>query len=259
MSIGEKIEMTGEKYGRLTVVREKDISEYPNHKRRCVQWYCRCDCGTQDVIVDGVQLRRGHVRSCGCYNREMSTKKNTVDISGNKYGKLTVVKQVPKPDGSKTRGSWWLCNCECGREVIIKGNALKSGGTSSCGCSISKGELLIRNLLNDNDVNFKTQYTFKDCRSEITNWLLKFDFAVFTVSNQLSFLIEYDGQQHYSGNRFSSSKEVNEQKFIRTQRYDIQKSRYCKNHGIDILRIPYWEYKNIEEIITNKLKSKGVI
>ena len=57
--------MVGEKYGRLTVIREKPISEYPNHKRCCVQWYCNCDCGTKDVLVDGTQLRRGHVQSCG--------------------------------------------------------------------------------------------------------------------------------------------------------------------------------------------------
>lgn len=251
--------MVGEKYGRLTVIREKPISEYPNHKRCCVQWYCNCDCGTKNVLVDGTQLRRGHVKSCGCYNREMSTKKNTIDISGNKYGKLTVLKQVPKPRNKSIRGSWWLCNCECGNEVIVRGNALKTGNTVSCGCSNSKGELLIRNILNDYNINFNTQHTFDDCRSEITNWLLKFDFAVFNSENQLSFLIEYDGEQHYTGNRFSPNKEVNKEKFIRTQLYDIQKDEYCKTHDIDILRIPYWEYENIEEIITNKLRSKGVV
>ena len=88
---------------------------------------------------------------------------------------------------------------------------------------------------------------------------MKFDFAVFDSENQLSFLIEYDGEQHYTGNRFSPNKEVNKEKFIRTQLYDIQKDEYCKTHDIDILRIPYWEYENIEEIITNKLRSKGVV
>lgn len=251
--------MVGEKHGRLTVIREKPISEYPNNKRRCVQWYCNCDCGKRDVLVDGVQLRRGHVKSCGCYNREMSTKKNTINISGNKYGRLTVIKHVQKPRANSRRGSWWLCKCECGNEVIVNGNALKTGNTTSCGCLNSKGELAIRNILVTNNVKFDTQYTIDDCRSKITNWLLKFDFAVFNKENQLSFLIEYDGEQHYTGNRFSPNKEVNRKKFIRTQLYDIQKDEYCKTHDIDMLRIPYWEYENIEDIIMNKLNCKGVI
>lgn len=250
--------MTGEKYGRLTVIREKQIGEYPNGKRRCVQWYCNCDCGTKDHLVDGIQLRRGHVKSCGCYNREMSTRKNTINISGNKYGKLLVIKQVSKPRTTCRRGSWWLCQCECGNETIVNGNALKTGGTVSCGCLNSKGELLIRNILTSNNVKFETQYTFDDCRSDITNWLLKFDFAIFDSKSELSFLIEFDGEQHYNGTRFSSNKEVNEKKFIRTQLYDIQKNEYCKNNNIDMLRIPYWEYENIETIIMNKLRSKGV-
>lgn len=251
--------MVGRKYRRLTVIREKPIEEYENHKRNCVQWYCNCDCGSRDVLVDGIQLRRKHVLSCGCYNREMSVLKNTKDITNNKYGKLTVIKQVAKPKNSSIRGSWWLCNCECGNEIIVRGNALKTGNTISCGCTSSKGEYLIRNILLTNKINFETQYTFDDCRSEITNWLLKYDFAILDKDNNLSFLIEYDGEQHYTGNRFSRNKDVNKEKFIRTQLYDIQKDEYCKTHGIDILRIPYWEYENIEEITINKLKSKGVI
>lgn len=251
--------MLGRKYGRLTVIREKPIEEYENQKRRCVQWYCDCDCGAKDVLVDGIQLRIGHVSSCGCYNREMSVLKNTKDITDNKYGKLTVRKQVQNPKNNLIRGSWWLCDCECGNEIIVRGNALKSGNTVSCGCTSSKGEYLIRNILLANNINFKTQYTFDDCRSEITNWLLKFDFAIFNNNNDLSFLIEYDGEQHYTGNRFSPNSDVNKEKFIRTQLYDIQKDEYCKTHDIDMLRIPYWEYENIECIITNKLKSKGVI
>ena len=251
--------MVGMKYGRLTVVSEKDISEYPNRKRKCVQWYCDCDCGTQNILVDGIQLRRGHVQSCGCYNREMSTKKNTVSIIGNTYGKLTVIKQVPKPKINSSRGSWWLCRCECGNETIVKGNALKSGGTISCGCLVSKGELAIRNILNSKTVKFETQYIFDDCRSTITNRPLKFDFAIFDKTNQLSFLIEYDGEQHYTGIRFSPHEEVNREKFRRIQIYDAQKNEYCQKNNIDFLRIPYYQYKNIEQIVVGKLEHKGVI
>lgn len=251
--------MTGKKIGRLTVIREKPIEEYLNEKRRCVQWYCNCDCGAQDILVDGIQLRRNHVVSCGCFNREMSIIKNSSDILGLKFGELTVSAKTSKPENSSKKGSWWLCKCSCGNRLIVHSNALKTGNTTSCGCVNSKGEKEINRVLSSMDINYSTQYTFNDCRSEITNRLLKFDFAVFDAEGVLNFLIEYDGEQHYNCSRFSPYSSVNEEKFRRTKLYDMQKDNYCKSHNIDILRIPYWDYENISDIITKKLEGKGVI
>jgi hypothetical protein len=53
-----------------------------------------------------------------------------LDITGKKYGRLTVVKR----DGGKRFGPCWLCRCECGNEITAIGQNLKSGNTSSCGC-----------------------------------------------------------------------------------------------------------------------------
>ena len=52
-----------------------------------------------------------------------------VDITGQRYGRLTVIKIASK--GKHTK---WLCKCDCGKECIIFGCALKSGNTKSCGC-----------------------------------------------------------------------------------------------------------------------------
>jgi hypothetical protein len=53
------------------------------------------------------------------------------DITGNRYGKLIVIKRV-KSD--KQNNSRWLCQCDCGNTTITRKNALKSGQTKSCGC-----------------------------------------------------------------------------------------------------------------------------
>lgn len=53
-----------------------------------------------------------------------------IDITGNRYGKLVVIKRVD----SKPNTTYWLCKCDCGKEKIILGNSLKSGATVSCGC-----------------------------------------------------------------------------------------------------------------------------
>ena len=66
--MGKLIDMTGQKYGRLTVV-----SRAPNQETRAA-WHCLCDCGN-NVTVDGKKLRTQHTQSCGCYRREVSAPK----------------------------------------------------------------------------------------------------------------------------------------------------------------------------------------
>lgn len=53
-----------------------------------------------------------------------------LDISGHKYGRLTVIKFA----GVKDTRTMWLCSCECGNECTTSSNALRRGNTKSCGC-----------------------------------------------------------------------------------------------------------------------------
>lgn len=66
-----KIDMTGRRIGRLTVICEAE------KRKKHIMWLCKCDCG-KEVIAAGVNLRRGYYKSCGCYSadrlREMRTK-----------------------------------------------------------------------------------------------------------------------------------------------------------------------------------------
>lgn len=52
------------------------------------------------------------------------------DILGQHFGRLTVIAKAPSRNGR----SYWLCRCECGNEVIVRGTSLTSGNTKSCGC-----------------------------------------------------------------------------------------------------------------------------
>lgn len=53
------------------------------------------------------------------------------DLTGNRYGKLTVIKRAYK-NGS--RNTYWLCKCDCGKETTVSAQHLKDGHTTSCGC-----------------------------------------------------------------------------------------------------------------------------
>ncbi len=61
----------------------------------------------------------------------MSRAYNALKLEGQKFGKLTVVKQ----DGKDSSGhTMWLCQCDCGNKVTVVGSHLKNGNTKSCGC-----------------------------------------------------------------------------------------------------------------------------
>ena len=64
------IDVTGQKFGRLTV-----ISRAENSKTGQVRWLCECECGNQ-TVVQGADLRRGRTKSCGCWNSEKNSKRS---------------------------------------------------------------------------------------------------------------------------------------------------------------------------------------
>lgn len=70
--MGKLIDLTGKKFGRLTVIRR---SEYKGNSKfsQHVYWDCLCDCGGI-TAVEGWALRNGKVNSCGCLYFEAITK-----------------------------------------------------------------------------------------------------------------------------------------------------------------------------------------
>ena len=55
------------------------------------------------------------------------------DENGNVHGKLTVLEQAGKTKGGMAQ---WLCQCECGNQVVVAGGNLRSGNSRSCGCAV---------------------------------------------------------------------------------------------------------------------------
>ena len=65
--MGAKIDLTGQRYGRLTVLRDSGVDKYGGYL-----WLCKCDCG-KTTVVSRTNLRTGHTQSCGCISRERMT------------------------------------------------------------------------------------------------------------------------------------------------------------------------------------------
>ena len=125
-----KRDLTGKVFGRLTVL--YPITGPNGH----LMWHCKCNCGNE-IDVTGANLQKDHgTRSCGCYKKELARKigiANKHDLTGQKFGYLTVLQEDKKRDDSK-RGVIWICQCICGKIVRIPANDLLKGDTKSCGC-----------------------------------------------------------------------------------------------------------------------------
>lgn len=69
---GKKIDLTGMRFGRLTVIRGSEIKPHHYHE---AFWHCKCDCGAETDVL-GYHLRAGLTSSCGCLKREISSSVN---------------------------------------------------------------------------------------------------------------------------------------------------------------------------------------
>ncbi|RMA90231.1 hypothetical protein [Priestia megaterium] len=139
---------------------------------------------------------------------------------------------------------------ECGYEWVAVPKGFLDGNRCPK-CKESKGEKAIGRCLATNNIEYKIQYKFNDCVHENQ---LSFDVAVFE-GDSIIMLIEYDGGQHFKAVDWFGGQKAFELTKIR----DRIKEEYCKEKKISLLRIPYWEFNNIEKILKNTPQLKPLI
>lgn len=132
---------------------------------------------------------------------------------------------------------------KCGNVWEARPNNILNG--KGCpNCKSSKGEKEVARILDELNVLYKPQFKFHDCKDELP---LPFDFYL----TDYNICIEYDGGQHYKPCTFGGiSKERARVNFELAKKHDRIKDIYCKQHNIKLVRIPYWEYKNIRNILS---------
>lgn len=211
----------------------KVLKRDPNKK---LYWICQCQhCQNKTIkSIRSDHLTSGQTISCGCIQKEITSKNFSKNIAGQTFNSVKAIKPVGKD--SKHGDIIWECQClACGKIFNKRQGEISS--LQSCGCIKSKGEFKINKILNENNINFKTQYSFPDLLSDKNSPLL-FDFAIFK-DGKLSHLVEYNGIQHYKPNSYFS-RTLQEQ-----QKSDKMKNDYCLVHNIPLIIIPYWDFDKI--------------
>ena len=119
-------DLTGQRINRWTVLK-KD-----GHIGSKVAWLAQCSCGTQKRI-NGHTLTSGRSMSCGCLKAESTSQRFGIDLTGQVFGRLTVLSKNGKTSHNNQK---WLCQCSCGNQTTVAAGKLKRQykATVSCGC-----------------------------------------------------------------------------------------------------------------------------
>ena len=121
---------------------------------------------------------------------------------------------------------------EASRDSVICGNECPYCKNQS------KGERKILDFLEKHNIEYVQQKTFSQLKFKRS---LRFDFFL----PQQNIVIEFDGVQHFEPVKLFGGEENFEYVKIK----DELKNNFCKQNNIKIIRIAYFDYKNIDEIL----------
>jgi 5-methylcytosine-specific restriction endonuclease McrA len=120
-------DLLGKKFGSWTVLR------LYRGKRSGPRWWCRCACGALKAVLRHSLVSRQSSGCQSCNARRHNRKRSpSTDLLGRQFGSLSVIAATDVFIGRVRR---WLCECACGKTLLVSRNNLLSGNTTTCGCS----------------------------------------------------------------------------------------------------------------------------
>jgi hypothetical protein len=112
--------------------------------------------------------------------------------------------------------------------------------------------IFLEKYKNNKKINFEIEHTFKNCKYIHP---LHFDFIIWDYFDKNKYmLVEYQGEGHFVPVDFAGKGiKWAELTFEKNKIRDNIKRDYCKNNNIKLIEIPYWDFNNIESILTKEL------
>lgn len=148
---------------------------------------------------------------------------------------------------NSNKGVWWKCPDGKHDDFKRKISTSLRYDFRCPSCEFSKGEKRVEGYLISNNIKYQPQKKFNNLLG-LGNGKLSYDF--YLVDYNL--LIEYQGQQH---EKYIEGFHASVEAFHKQQEHDKRKKEYAKLNNINLLEIWYYDFDNIEEILSNKLKT----
>lgn len=223
-------EYIGEKSGYLEVIKVKDGI-----------LYCKCHYCNKEELHPVHISNWGRTKACGCLKNERFREGHYEDLTKQTFKYFKPI-DINKEYSEKYDKTYWNCLClSCNKNIIpVWAWDLKRESRSSCGCKgrvKSKGEEKIAQILNEYNIKFYPEFTFKDLYTS-KGHPYRFDFAIIDDDENPTCLIEYNGSQHYRGGFYESLESIQER--------DTIKKEYCTKNNIPLIEIPYTDYDKID-------------
>jgi hypothetical protein len=118
--MSNKLDLTGQRFGRLTVMYEAEPI-YTKADKKKIVWHCKCDCGNEKDVPTAY-LRTGTTKSCGCFQKEEARRlrqlnnHNEYDLDSQEYGIGYTNKKVKflfdKEDYDKIKDYCWFIHSD---------------------------------------------------------------------------------------------------------------------------------------------------
>lgn len=224
----------------------------------------RCKCCGEEKISDKYTLTRKKCKKQQKerteYIRKMREKliysdipESVPNLIGLKCGMLEIVSFSFYEGASNWQGNrYWIVYCNiCGQYSCKPERELVNQEVYSCGCIKSLGEFRISNFLMKNNINFKPQKWFLECRDI---YPLPFDFYIEHPKTKEWFLLEYQGIQHFSERGFGLDKEKAKKKLKNQQKHDKMKYEYCLQNNIRLEYFECFDESSIEKQLCDLLE-----
>jgi hypothetical protein len=229
--------------------------EYINMNQK-LHIQCRCGNDFYTSFSKFKDRNKRHCKKCttkikrNLWNFDYDYVKNFIEVESKSGCKLLSKEYINNSTPLKIQ-------CSCGNIFEATFSYFKSDRSPRKCLNCTKksvGENKINEYLSSQDIIFERQYTFPDLKSN-KGIAIRYDFAIFDKNKNLKYLVEYDGIQHFEPVCFGGiSKERALENFEQLKINDEIKNTYCKKNNIKLVRIPYWEFDNIENILNDILK-----
>ena len=216
------------------------------------------DCGHEFLCTPNNLVKTGKSQKCPNYakNKYGDYHRLTVDVLNKKLKNINNTFEVyNKNIKIKNQNDIIEFKCtECGHvhqysvHYIIRNKVLCQSCQSKYN---SKGENIIEQILIKNKIMYKHDSMIE----KIDGRNLRFDFIIYDDNNNIKFIIEFDGKQHFSDGFTFGRKDVNKYNSQYYKKTDKLKDEYAKSNGIPLVRIRYNQINSIEQI----LKMRNII